>query len=74
MEIAAFSDFSLVVTVKAHYVTGGLGSLVAELIAERHFGCELVRCGVRAVPTATPEANPISTLVTESRAMRSLRR
>ena len=44
------SDFSLVVTVEAHYVTGGLGSLVAELIAEHHLGCELVRCGVRAVP------------------------
>jgi transketolase len=47
---AIISDFSLVVTVEAHYVTGGLGSLVAEVIAERHLDCELVRCGVRAMP------------------------
>ena len=39
----------LVVSVEAHYVTGGLGSLVAEVIAEHGLGCRLVRCGVRGV-------------------------
>ena len=59
---AIISEFPLVVTVEAHYITGGLGSLVAELIAERQLRCELVRCGVKAVcPTVTPEAKPIST-------------
>jgi transketolase len=39
----------LVLSIEAHYVTGGLGSLVAEVIAEHGLGCRLVRCGVRAV-------------------------
>ena len=39
--------FRLAMTVEAHYVTGGLGSLVAEVIAERGLPCRLVRCGVR---------------------------
>lgn len=37
----------LAITVEDHFVTGGLGSLVAEVIAERGLGCRLVRCGVR---------------------------
>lgn len=40
------SRFDRVLTVEAHYVTGGLGSLVAEVIAERGLRCKLVRCGV----------------------------
>ena len=35
------------ITVEAHSVVGGLGSLVAEVIAERGLGCRLVRAGVR---------------------------
>jgi transketolase len=41
----------LAVTVEAHYVDGGLGSLVAETIAETGLECRLVRCGVRTMPT-----------------------
>lgn len=41
------SSHHLMVTVEAHSVTGGLGSLVAEVIAERGLPCRLVRCGVR---------------------------
>lgn len=37
-------------TVEAHYVTGGLGSLVSEVVAERGLGCRVIRCGVRAAP------------------------
>jgi len=37
-------------TVEAHYRVGGLGSLVAEVIAERGLGCRLVRCGVDSLP------------------------
>jgi transketolase len=33
-------------TVEAHYVTGGLGSLVSEVAAEHGLGCRVVRCGV----------------------------
>lgn len=36
-----------VVTVEAHYISGGLGSWVAEIIAERALRPRLVRCAVR---------------------------
>lgn len=41
---------SLAVSVEAHYLNGGLGSLVAETIAERGLGTRLIRAGVDAVP------------------------
>ena len=37
-------------TVEAHYRVGGIGSLVAEVIAERGLRCQLVRCGVGSLP------------------------
>ena len=40
----------LALTLEAHYVTGGLGSLVAETIAEQGLRCRLVRAGVRRQP------------------------
>lgn len=40
----------LAVSVEAHYITGGLGSLTAEVIAEHGLGCRLERCGPRDVP------------------------
>jgi transketolase len=49
--IALLSRVSLAVSVEAHYVDGGLGSLVAETIAEADLDCRLVRCGVRTTPT-----------------------
>lgn len=45
--------FPLAMTVEAHYVAGGLGSFVAEVIADHGLGCRLVRCGVRMVPRAS---------------------
>jgi transketolase len=45
--VAALRGVRAVVTVEAHYVTGGVGSLVAETIAEHGLGCRLVRLGVR---------------------------
>jgi len=44
------SQFPTVLTVEAHYRVGGVGSLVAEVIAERALRCRLVRCGVAATP------------------------
>jgi transketolase len=38
------------VTVEAHYIANGLGSFVAERIAEESIVCRLVRCGVRTTP------------------------
>jgi transketolase len=40
----------LAVTLEAHYLTGGLGSFVAEVIAERGLDCRLVRAGVAQMP------------------------
>lgn len=42
--------FPLAITVEAHYRDGGLGSLVAEVIADRGLGCRLVRRGVGHEP------------------------
>ena len=42
----------LLVSVEAQYVNGGLGSLVAETIAEEGAGTRLVRIGVRRPPQA----------------------
>ena len=36
----------LAVAVEAHYTTGGLGSLVAEVMADHGAACPLVRCGI----------------------------
>ncbi len=41
----------LVLTVETHYLAGGIGSLVAEVIAENELRCRLVRCGVKEIPT-----------------------
>ncbi len=46
--VAALRSVPLCLTVEAHYVAGGLGSLVAEVIAEHHLACRLVRRAVRA--------------------------
>ena len=42
-------DFRLAATIEDHYVSGGLGSFVAEAIAESGLGCKLLRAGVTAV-------------------------
>jgi transketolase len=43
------AHFPIALTVEAHYVTGGIGSLVAEVIAENGLPCRVVRCGVKAM-------------------------
>ena len=42
--------YPVVLTVEAHYINGGLGSAVAETIADGGLGCRLLRCGVRSGP------------------------
>lgn len=44
------SRFDLVTTVEDHYIAGGLGSLVAEVIADGGHGCRLLRQGVESLP------------------------
>lgn len=43
------SRFSVAISVEAHSIVGGVGSLVAEVIAERGLDCRLIRCGVRSL-------------------------
>jgi len=47
---AILARFPLALSVEAHYLNGGVGSLVAEVIAERRLDCRLVRCGVKSMP------------------------
>lgn len=47
---ALLETFPAVLTVEAHYVTGGLGSLTAEVIAEHGIACRLKRCGIQRMP------------------------
>jgi len=50
-DVAAFlADSPAVLTVEAHYRDGGLGSMVAETIAESALPCRLVRAGVDRMP------------------------
>ena len=44
------AEMPAVLTLEAHYRDGGLGSLVAETIAERGLGCRLLRAGVSRMP------------------------
>lgn len=46
----ALMRFNVALTVEAHYAVGGLGSLVAEVAAERGTSCRVIRCGVKGTP------------------------
>jgi transketolase len=52
------ADRPLVVTVEAHYRNGGLGSLVAEVIAEYQLRCRLLRRAVEAMPRGLTGTQP----------------
>jgi transketolase len=54
---AALSRVPLAMSVEAHSINGGLGSLVAEIIAEQGMNCRLMRCGVRVASDGTTGAN-----------------
>ncbi|MBP0020917.1 MAG: 1-deoxy-D-xylulose-5-phosphate synthase [Cyanobacteria bacterium SBLK] len=42
--------FKVVISIEEHYISGGLGSFVAEAIAENNLNCCLRRCGIKAKP------------------------
>ena len=48
--LKTLSRFSVAMTVEAHYVSGGVGSLVCETVAEHGLDCRVLRCGVRRAP------------------------
>jgi transketolase len=39
-------EIPLALTVEAHMTTGGLGSFVCEVVAERRLSCQVIRCGI----------------------------
>jgi len=47
---AALAEVPVALTVEAHYVSGGLGSLVSEVSAQAGFPCRVIRCAVRRTP------------------------
>jgi transketolase len=58
--IAAAADTDLVVTAEDHYVEGGLGSAVAEVLAEAGSGTRLHRLAVTRIPGSAPVATLMS--------------
>jgi transketolase len=48
--VGLLKDFPVAISVEAHYIVGGLGSLVSEVIAEHGLHTRLKRCGVRETP------------------------
>ena len=56
--VAVLGRFPLALTVEAHYVVGGLGSLVSEVVAEQNLGCRVLRCGIRTMPAGVTGSQP----------------
>jgi transketolase len=48
--VTLLREVPMALTVEAHYRDGGLGSLVAETIAEHNLDCRLLRAGVSRMP------------------------
>lgn len=48
--VDVLSRVDLALTVEAHYLVGGVGSLVCEVVAEQELGCRVVRRGVERMP------------------------
>jgi transketolase len=45
----ALARFETALVVEAHYLNGGLGSLVCEIAAEQGIQCRIVRCGISSL-------------------------
>ncbi len=48
--VSLLAQYPLIFTVEAHYLSGGLGSLVSEFIAEHGLNCRLTRIGLNKTP------------------------
>jgi transketolase len=47
--VALLSRVPVAITLEAHYVTGGVGSLVCEVVAEEGLGCRVLRRGATSI-------------------------
>ncbi|MGK7927983.1 MAG: transketolase family protein [Spirulina sp.] len=43
--------FEVAIAVEEHYISGGLGSFIAEVIAEKQLNCRLLRYGIKTKPS-----------------------
>ena len=43
------SGFRLVLTVEEHYLNGGIGSLISEVVAQESLKCRVIRCAVKNI-------------------------
>ena len=75
----ALASVPVAMTVEAHYLVGGLGSLVSEIVAEHALRCRVVRCGVADMPvgrtgsdTWTAAQHGLSTEALTASALRAL--
>ena len=48
--VGLLANFRAALTIEAHYVVGGIGSLISEIVAEHGLRCRVKRCGVKRVP------------------------
>jgi transketolase len=55
---ALLETVPVAVTLESHYVVGGVGSLVAEVVADNGLGCRVVRLGMREIPRGTTGEAP----------------
>jgi transketolase len=46
----ALASVRVAMTVEAHYLVGGLGSLISEIVAEHALRCRVARCGIAEMP------------------------
>jgi transketolase len=58
--LAAATDTDLIVTAEDHYLEGGLGSAVAEVLAEAGSGTRLHRLAITRIPGSAPVATLMS--------------
>lgn len=56
--LAALARHPLALTVEAHYAVGGLGSLVAETVADHGMGTRVVRCAVERASDGVTGGQP----------------
>ncbi|MBF0137450.1 MAG: 1-deoxy-D-xylulose-5-phosphate synthase [Magnetococcales bacterium] len=52
------ANHAIVLTVEEHVLAGGLGSIVAEIIAEHAIKCRLIRRGIRSAPAGLIGSRP----------------
>ena len=51
-------SYRSVIAVESHYVNGGLGSMLCEMVAESGIRCRVERCGVRKSPIGITGSQP----------------